>query len=157
MPVYLIRHAHAHSRRAWEGPDDARPLSPKGWGQARGLADLLADRGVGRILSSPALRCTETVEPLADRTGIVIETSDELREGVDPLVLLGHIDELAAERAAVCAHGDLIPEVVAALEADGMVVVGERATKKGSVWVLERRDGRFTEGRYVPPSALVRH
>ena len=156
MTVYLIRHAHAHSRRAWEGIDDARPLSPKGWGQARGLADLLADRGVGRILSSPALRCTQTMEPLAERTGVVIETSDELRDGADPFVVLGHLDELAAEAAAVCAHGDLIPEVVAALEADGMVIVGERAAKKGSVWVLERRDGRFTEGRYVPPPVLAR-
>ena len=156
MVVYLIRHAHAGSRSAWDGPDRDRPLSAKGRSQSRWLADLLADRRVGRILSSPAVRCTQTVEPLAGRLGLAVETSDDLREGADPRLTLDRLGALADEDAALCAHGDLIPEVVAALRADGMAIEGEPAAKKGSVWVLERQGGRFAEGRYVLPPALAR-
>ena len=69
MDLYLVRHAHAGSRSSWEGRDLHRPLSKKGRRQADAIADLLAEAGIERLLSSPARRCVQTLEPLAAQSG----------------------------------------------------------------------------------------
>ena len=82
--LLLIRHAHAGDRARWRGPDDQRPLSEKGWRQARGLVPLLSDDGLARIRSSPSLRCVQTVLPLAEARGLQVEEDPRLHEGTDP-------------------------------------------------------------------------
>jgi phosphohistidine phosphatase SixA len=63
MP-YLVRHAHASDKHAWTGPDRLRPLSEPGRREAHGVLTQLRDYPITRILSSPAARCLQTVEPL---------------------------------------------------------------------------------------------
>src|SRR5204863_6334608 len=64
--VLLVRHADAESRDGWEAPDVLRPLTAKGRRQARGLVAALGDRWpIGQLVSSPSLRCLETLTPLA--------------------------------------------------------------------------------------------
>ena len=70
MTVFLVRHADAKSRANWPHPDETRPLTRKGGTQADGLVDLLRKHPVRRILSSPAVRCVETVAPLANKLGL---------------------------------------------------------------------------------------
>jgi broad specificity phosphatase PhoE len=84
VTLYLVRHAKAGSRRDWEGPDRDRPLSRKGRRQAEGLVELLADRPVRRVLSSPYLRCVQTVEPLAEKLGLPVEQVAALGEDAAP-------------------------------------------------------------------------
>ncbi len=57
----LVRHADAGSKQEWIGPDADRPLSTVGWRQAKGLVGLLGDFPAARLLTSPALRCRQTV------------------------------------------------------------------------------------------------
>src|ERR1700677_2556209 len=75
MLVLLVRHGHAGAKRQWHGDDGFRPLDAQGLAQAAALVDLLTPRGPPRILSSPFLRCVQTVTPLADAYGIPIERS----------------------------------------------------------------------------------
>jgi phosphohistidine phosphatase SixA len=77
MP-YLVRHAHAGDKRAWTGPDRLRPLSGSGRREAHGLLVQLRPYPVVRILSSPAVRCVQTVEPLAQRRGLPVERAEVL-------------------------------------------------------------------------------
>ena len=51
----------------------------------------------------------------------------------------------------VSGHGDLIPEAILTLEADGLRVATERAWKKGAIWTLEREGGLFARATYRPP------
>ena len=102
MSLYLVRHAKAGDRQHWEGKDHLRPLSKRGRQQADALADALADDGITRIVTSPFVRCRETVEPLARRLGIEMETSDALVEGAGSHDALDLIEKLAGEvRGAV--------------------------------------------------------
>jgi 8-oxo-dGTP diphosphatase len=73
-----------------------------------------------------------------------------LAEGVD---FTGTVDWMhsLADGAVMCSHGDVIPEVIDALERRGMEVSGFRESRKGSVWVLERRKGAFIGGHAWPP------
>ena len=76
--VYLVRHGDAGSKAEWDGPDLARPLSETGRRQAAGLVARLRRYPVHRILSSPADRCRQTVQPLASRLRLAVEVTDLL-------------------------------------------------------------------------------
>jgi 8-oxo-dGTP diphosphatase len=153
MTVYLVRHADAKGRTHWDGPDSQRPLSKKGHRQARGLVDQLASAEVRRVLSSPAVRCLDTVAPLANERDVKVVHSDELREGA-PVKSAVHLVQQAARHhgdTVLCTHGDLVPEVLRALSKDGVRLVDDLRFAKGSTWVLSANGDQLTEGRYVPP------
>ena len=151
VTVFLIRHAIAGSRSRWQGEDSLRPLNARGRQQAAGVAELLAPRGVTRVVSSPATRCVQTVEPLAETLGVEVKLDKRLAEGGrldDALdVVFARPDHLAA-----CAHGDLIPEIMAELVRRGMQATAPQRCQKGSVWEIELRDGQPVEARYHPPA-----
>jgi broad specificity phosphatase PhoE len=154
VPLLLLRHAHAGDRHDWDGPDDIRPLSLKGWRQARGLVDLLSAYPITRILSSPFVRCLQTVEELAANLGIEIEPVSELSEEADYEKTVALIRELGGSTPVLCTHGDVIPEVLETLEVtDGLDLPPRYRYAKGSTWVLEYRKGRFERAQYLPPPA----
>ena len=150
MTLYVIRHADAGSRGSWVASDDQRPLSRRGHGQAAGLVGLLAAVTVDRVLSSPSLRCVQTVEPLAEARGLSVEVHDALAEG-GWRDAVGLLSELAGTHAALCSHGDVIPELIDAVAAQGVQIADARRWQKGSVWTLHTSDGRFTHATYSPP------
>lgn len=150
-PTYFIRHAKAGDRAAWTGDDRSRPLSKAGHRQAKALVKVLSSRIIERILSSPAVRCVDTVRPLSDQRGLPIEPRDELWEGATLSGALGLLAELRSTASVVSGHGDLIPAVVEHLEARGMLVGANRGWKKGSIWVLEREAGFVVRATYIPP------
>lgn len=153
--TFLVRHAKASGRSEWSGDDRLRPLSKPGRRQARALVRFLDGWPLHRIMSSPAARCSETVEPLAEDRGLPLEVRDELAEGAPLVGLLELLEHLGSEHAVLCGHGDLIPATVDHLEGVGGVVVrGPRSWKKGSVWILEREAGLVVRARSVPPVDL---
>jgi 8-oxo-dGTP diphosphatase len=148
VSLLVVRHADAQSRHGWPSDDRLRPLSEKGFAQARGLVDLLADRRIEVIVSSPAVRCLQTVGPLAATRGLEVIEDNALWEGM-PLApvrrLAGDLDH-----ALLCSHGDLIPALIDQLLDEGMDAV-DRDAKKCSTWVLEREGADFTRGTYLAP------
>jgi phosphohistidine phosphatase SixA len=124
MSVVLLRHASAGDRDTWEGDDRLRPLDKRGRRQADALRDELLARGVTRALSSPYVRCTQTVAPL----GLDVEPDDRLAEGADLHETLELLRD--ADGAVACTHGDVIENVVgfsikkgAGVVLDGLEVV----------------------------------
>ncbi|MCW2966202.1 MAG: hypothetical protein JWO17_3454 [Actinomycetia bacterium] len=107
MPLLLVRHASAGDRDAWEGDDRERPLDERGRKQAEDLVERLELYPIEAILSSPARRCVETVEPLARSRGLEIEHRPELseeRQGAEGVAL---VRSLAGRDVVVCGHGGL--------------------------------------------------
>jgi 8-oxo-dGTP diphosphatase len=150
MP-YLLRHAHAGDKRTWTGPDLERPLSGAGRREAHGLLTRLRDYRITRILSSPAVRCLQTVEPLAGRRGMTPETSEVLGVGGDPAALLELLVDPKAGDLLVCSHGELIGTVLRRLV--GRELKAD-SWPKGSTWVLEVVGGQLRDSRYLPPLPL---
>ena len=153
MSVLLIRHALAGARKDWVGDDRLRPLSGKGQRQADYLVDALESYAPQRILSSPYLRCQETVAPLSRRLGIHVEIESALAEGGGSAALR-LIRALAAEKVALCTHGDVIPEILVALADEDRLDLGPRPRQaKGSTWVLDSTNGRFVKATYLSPGS----
>ena len=150
MTVYVVRHAKAGSRRNWSGPDDQRPVSKPGQRQADGVAVALRDEPITRVVSSPYVRCVQTVEPLAKKLGLNVDTSDALAEGAPAEDAVALIDKLAREDVVLCSHGDVIGDLLMLL-ADRGVRLDDFRLEKGSTWVLGCDGGRVTSARYVPP------
>ncbi|HUL85403.1 MAG TPA: NUDIX domain-containing protein [Actinomycetota bacterium] len=154
-PAYLIRHGNAFVRKGWPAsePDELRPMSKTGRMQARRLAEHLADVSFARLVSSPFLRCIQTLEPLADARGIDIMIARELSEAEPPSGAEAWVLAAAADGpAALCTHGDIVRGLIDDLiergvdRADGPV-----GYRKGSAWRLDVLDGRVTCVTYVPP------
>jgi 8-oxo-dGTP diphosphatase len=150
MPLFLVRHAKAGNREKWEGPDVLRPLSSAGREQAETIARRVGEFPVTRVLSSPFLRCLQTVQPLAVKVGVEVEQSDALGEGEAYAPVIDLLTELP-DYSALCSHGDVLPDTIAALERRGMVVHGLPDWRKGVVWELDRINGVFLRARALPP------
>lgn len=154
--VYLVRHAHAGSKAEWDGPDRARPLSETGRRQAAGLVARLRRYSIQRILSSPAERCLQTVQPLAGLLGLAVEETGVL--GVDATAdgVLELLADPTLRHAVLCTHGELIGQVFDRLLADGLDLPRRPRWPKGSTWVLDRHGGaRVAVASYLEP--LVPH
>ena len=158
MTLLLVRHAEAQSRSSWDGPDVLRPLSAKGRRQAGGLVHVLGDQfAIGRLVTSPSLRCIETLSPLAATLCLTLEAAGALAEGreAEAAVELARTGAtLPSSRGALvlCSHGDLIPAVLEVLSSEDGVDLGRRPRyQKGSTWVLEGKRGRFSSATYIPP------
>jgi hypothetical protein len=96
--LHVTRHAVALDRRSWPTDDWERPLSARGHAQARALAERYATRGPDRLVSSPALRCRQTLQPTAEACSLPIEPAAYLEEGAPPALaqrrLIAALDEL---------------------------------------------------------------
>jgi 8-oxo-(d)GTP phosphatase len=149
-PVHFVRHAKAGDRAAWTEDDRLRPLSKKGRRQAEALVEMFRGEEIARVISSPYVRCEQTVRPLALDRGLALETDERLAEGAPFADLLTLLAEIAGVATVLCGHGDLIPETVRYLASTG-VPVDAGASKKGSIWVLEREAGLVVRARYRPP------
>jgi 8-oxo-dGTP diphosphatase len=150
--LFVVRHGHAGSRADWDGPDHLRPLSGRGRRQAEFIADLIEPERPARIVSSPSVRCTQTVLPLATRCGIRLEEDDRLAEGSLPVATSALVAELLQPSgdpgiAVVCSHGDVIPAFLHTLT--GAEGLDPWLCAKGSVWILDfDAGGRCERGAY---------
>lgn len=128
MTSVLLRHASAGDPDRRSAADRLRPLDERGRRQAAALVEILSPLGVSRVVSSPYVRCLETVQPLAAALELPLEPDDRLAEGAGPAAL-----ELVREPGVVCCtHGDVVEAVLgrglkkaAAVVLDGAAVVRE--------------------------------
>ena len=151
MSLLVVRHARAGSRRRWNGPDETRPLSGRGRRQAGALVKLLVPFGPTRILSSPYVRCIQTVEPLSAKLGLEVEASDALAEHQPAEDVVALARSLTASTVVLCSHGDEIAALLHSLvRDDGLALPKDYECAKGSTWVLHARKGRYSNARYLP-------
>ena len=150
MTVYLLRHARAGRRSAWKGDDELRPLSKVGRRQAAALLYLLADAEIEQIVSSPYVRCVQSVQALAAERDVEVDVVDELREGAPLEDALRLVEKVSGHPTVLCTHGDIVQALLTHYKASG-VKGGKLRMEKGSVWAFETRNGRVTKASYLPP------
>ena len=151
--IILVRHGDAGSRSRWDGPDADRPLSGKGRKQARRIARALDDVTFDRVLTSPATRCRQTLEPLAEALGLDVEDEPMLAEGATGDEALGALLGITDTAPTIvgCSHGDVIPRTVIEAARRGAALDGQTAPPKGSWYDLETDGRTVLTVTYHPP------
>jgi 8-oxo-(d)GTP phosphatase len=163
VPLILVRHASAGHRDQWAGQDLQRPLDAEGTAEALALADLLACFAPrARVISSPALRCTESVRPYAESFGGSVEAmavltvpgrgsdsffgrtdqADTLRDLFSNLVAAG-------QPVVACLHRENLPLILAAAcsvlgtASPAIPAIWDASLPKGSFLVLHNAAGEL--------------
>ena len=150
MPLLIVRHAVALRRKDWTKDDRLRPLTPRGYEQAAALPAQLSTFTIGRVLSSPYVRCVETVEPLVARLGLPLEHRDELAEGAGAAAA-ALLDGITGDGAVVlCTHGDVVPDLLDVVAPEAIASGDDLPCEKGSTWVVE--DGGRRASYLAPPA-----
>ena len=132
----LITYEDAETGTAADVVDDWRLLSPLGHRQAGQLVEQLADVPIHRVLSGPALRCRQTVLPLAQDRGLDIEPMAAMAVGADVALIAALLDDPAISHAAICTDPLTRERLLAYLEALGRVLTKVIVTPAGPAVVL---------------------
>jgi 8-oxo-(d)GTP phosphatase len=145
-PLVLLRHTDSVDRSDWSGSDRERPLSGQGAADASRLRPLLAAYGLTRVVSSDAVRCTDTVLPYAREHGLVVEIEPLLSEDGHtgaPERTAALIQKLLADDAptVICSHRPVLPELLAAATERAQRVVPSQQLAPGAMHVLHHRAG----------------
>jgi broad specificity phosphatase PhoE len=154
--VILVRHAYAGNKTNWRHDDGLRPLTDRGLAQADALVETLADDDIAVVWSSPAVRCRQTVEPLAVERGVSVHDHPLLAKDAP---VDGLLDWLLAHPSApwvLCTHGEVIEGLLFAARSSGLVTAPARVTEKGAAWRVTRHEVGVIALEYVPPAAWVR-
>lgn len=119
-PVLVVRHARARPRDSWSDADAERPLISRGRREAAALVDLLQCWRPEYVLSSPWLRCRQTLSPYAERTGVKVRTKGGLSEAGherSPEKAVRHLQSLLDRDGSglLCTHRPVLGSLVAAL------------------------------------------
>ena len=146
--VYLVRHGNAGVRSKWKGPDKQRPLTEKGRQQSLSVADILARHPITEIWSSPALRCIETMLPVADGLQVEVQTTKLLKEFTELDTIYEFLASLGPGSIALSTHKDWIGPLLKDLDSRGVKLRGTRKWPKASVWILALLDGKVVSGFY---------
>ncbi|HLM63073.1 MAG TPA: phosphoglycerate mutase family protein [Acidimicrobiales bacterium] len=161
MRVVVVRHGCAGDKREWTGPDADRPLDDAGRRQADAITAALEHAGIHRILTSPTVRCRDTVAPLARALALPVEDGRELAVGGSDSGLFPVIRRPDVADAVLCTHGELMAPLLAAIR---RVHARIHAVRDDDAWLLEKGTawdltvvptGSVTALRHIVPEALV--
>ena len=142
--MLLLRHVSAGARLSSPEIDRWRRLDESGRVVARQLVWAFADREITRVVSSPLARCVESVVPLAQARGVVVEQRRELEPDVELNDVLTLLVDLP-ETSLVCTHREIIEKLLGP----------DASCEKGGAWLLESSGPELAPALYLPPPAAV--
>ncbi|GAA1736012.1 NUDIX hydrolase [Aeromicrobium alkaliterrae] len=144
--LVLLRHGKAASAGRWRGDDHDRPLTDLGLSQAAELGQTLAPYGPARMFASPALRCRQTLEPLATTVGHPVTLERRLVEDAPEAAIAAVVREAMARRGltVLCSH---LPTLTAASVAVGLKPLD---LGPGEGVVVHHRHGRVVSTERLP-------
>jgi 8-oxo-dGTP diphosphatase len=146
IPLVLLRHGKAIAREEWEGDDGDRPLAQLGQLQAKRMLSLYLPFGITEIHTSDAVRCYETVVPMARSLNLNVIYWSELSEYAfekDKKASLKVVQEIieSEARSIVCGHNPVLPGMVSKLIGKNSFKAFDRVLLTGEAWILHHRDG----------------
>ena len=119
--------------------------------QAERVVGQLGDVGIRHVVSSPYVRCRQTVEPLAEALRLPVDLSDSLAEGAPLVEVVRLVEKYGDDDVVLCTHGDVVESLLGHAAARDVDLGGDPRCEKGSTWVIDVRAGEFRAARYLPP------
>lgn len=120
-PVIVVRHAKAKPRSSWSLAEGDRPLAATGRRQSVAVSRLLQAWNPERVISSPWVRCVQTVSPYVNQRSAKLKLVDALTErdaARKPGRTKAAVERVFDKRrpVAICTHRPVLPLVFDVLE-----------------------------------------
>jgi phosphohistidine phosphatase SixA len=156
--IIVVRHGQAQAKNRWDGPDADRALVARGRRQATRLGRIIGGGRPTRVISSPALRCVQTVQPYAHHHDVAVELSDQLSTAAGwAAVELCHqlvSSQTDDSTVVLCTHREVLVELLPQLSKEFDRKITHRPPgAKGGAWILRFHAGRLARVDYHPPAA----
>lgn len=118
--VVVLRHGKATPHEEWRKSDASRPLVKRGVDQAISVSPGVAAFRPGRLVSSPAVRCMSTIQPIARLTGLDVVEQPAISQDdyqLDGQAVADVVGEVIASRTTtvLCSHNPVLPQLIAAI------------------------------------------
>ena len=145
-PLILLRHGKAIAREEWEGDDGDRPLAQLGQIQSKRMLSKYLPFAISEIHTSDAVRCYETVAPMARAMSLDMIYWSELSEyafAKDKKAAINVVNDIieSETRAIVCGHNPVLPGIVAKFIGKKNFKQLDHGLLPGEAWILHHRDG----------------
>jgi 8-oxo-dGTP diphosphatase len=155
FPIILLRHAKALKRTDWDGDDGDRPLAQLGQIQSMRMLSKYLPFGITEIHTSDAVRCYETVAPIARSLSLDKIYWSELSEYAfekDKKAAINVVNDIieSEAHAIVCGHNPVIPGIVAKFIGKKNFKELDHGLMPGEAWILHHRDGEIIAIDWMP-------
>lgn len=119
-PLIVVRHAKAKPRSSWSRAEGERPLAATGRRQAVAVSRLLQAWNPERVVSSPWVRCVQTISPYVNQRSAKLKLVDALTEhdaARKPGRTRNAVERVFDKRrpVAICTHRPVLPLVLSVL------------------------------------------
>jgi len=154
-PLVLLRHGKAVAREEWEGDDGDRPLAQVGQLQSMRMLTKYLPFGITEIHTSDAVRCYETVAPMARSLSLDMIYWGELSEYAyekDKKAAINVVNDIieSEAHAIVCGHNPVIPGIVAKFIGKKNFKELDHGLMPGEAFILHHRDGEVIAIDWMP-------
>ena len=157
--VILLRHAQAIDRKEWNGDDGDRPLAQIGTTQAKRLIPNLTPYGIKEIHTSTAIRCMDTVTPLARALDINYLISEDLGEyqfSRNPMLAEKYFKRTLMNDfpTLICSHNPILPQLLSHWADKSGFGVEVTKLSPADAWIIHHLQSEIIAVDYLPAPAL---
>jgi 8-oxo-dGTP pyrophosphatase MutT (NUDIX family)/phosphohistidine phosphatase SixA len=142
--LIVLRHAKATPRDRFKGPDAARPLTALGKQQAVSNAPTITAWRPQKVVTSSAVRCVATAEPVCAALEVKPKVTDRLSQDVwEAGGAIAGIRDVVGKRvrarktAVLCSHGPVIPDILREIAIATGTTMGDYIKDAGALDVAE--------------------
>ena len=158
MTLLFLRHGKAIAREEWSGDDGDRPLAQLGQIQSMRMLAQYLPFAIKEIHTSDAVRCYETVAPMARSLAVEMIYWTELSEYAfekDQKAGMKVVHEIieSETHAIVCGHNPVLPGIVAKFIGKKNFKELDHGLLPGEAWILHHRDGEIIAIDWMPAPA----
>ena len=140
----MLRHGKALAREEWLGGDEDRPLDQRGSLQAKRMISIYQAFNIEKVITSDAIRCYDTVEPLTKALDLKLKVEKVISEQSwkkDKELAIEFAKEIIKDERTilVCSHNPVLPRMLEKLTKKIDFDYPDNKLQPGEAWIIHHK------------------
>ena len=142
--LIMLRHGKALAREEWLGGDEDRPLDQRGSLQAKRMISIYQAFNIEKVITSDAIRCYDTVEPLTKALDLKLKVEKVISEQSwkkDKELAIEFAKEIIKDERTilVCSHNPVVPRMLEKLTKKIDFDYPDNKLQPGEAWIIHHK------------------
>ena len=142
--LIMLRHGKALAREEWLGGDEDRPLDQRGSLQAKRMISIYQAFNIEKVITSDAIRCYDTVEPLTKALDLKLKVEKDISEQSwkrDKELAIEFAKEIIKDERTilVCSHNPVLPRMLEKLTKKIDFDYLDNKLQPGEAWIIHHK------------------